>query len=166
MKRFTQAVEIALRSGNWYGALSLALTLPDVCGRLETPNEGVGKRYMKWFKTYVQPKYTSQDGHVFLAGDDCYALRCSYLHEGSGDIVGQKARKALDKFHFISPPTNGSSFHILQSDTALMLQIDKFCEDIIEGVGAWEAEVAENRVVEQQKNSLLEIRDVTAGFSF
>ena len=33
MKRFTNSIIIALQVENWYGALTLALTLPDICGR-------------------------------------------------------------------------------------------------------------------------------------
>ena len=33
--------------------------------------------------------------HVFLHGEDCYALRCAVLHEGADDIVTQRARVAL-----------------------------------------------------------------------
>lgn len=169
MRRFTDAVENALQVENWYGALAIALTLPDLCGRLETPNEGVGKRYTRWFEVYVQPEYTASPGmgaHVFLSGADCYALRCSYLHEGSGDIMGQRARKALERFHFISPPKNGSSFHIVQTDAVLLLQTDIFCRDMIKGVEAWEQAVITNGVVSQQKQALLQIHEVSNGFSF
>jgi hypothetical protein len=36
MKRFTDAGRRALRDNNLYAALSLALTIPDICGSLET----------------------------------------------------------------------------------------------------------------------------------
>lgn len=32
MKRFTDSIRNALSNKDWYGALSTALTLPDVCG--------------------------------------------------------------------------------------------------------------------------------------
>lgn len=45
------------------------------------------KRYADWFDKYVGHRYKSkigahQEEHTFLTGNDCYALRCSYLHEG------------------------------------------------------------------------------------
>ena len=168
LKRFTDAVERALQAGNWYGALSIALTLPDVCGRLETPSDGVGKRYIRWFEKYVQAKYTRDfmgEIHIFLSGSDCYALRCSYLHEGSGDVSGQRARQALDRFHFTSPPAVGGSIHRVQNGRALMLQVDEFCRDIVEGVVSWEKAVVTNPCVLQRKTALLVIHDSTSGVS-
>lgn len=103
--------------------------------------------------------------HIFLSSDDCYALRCSYLHEGSGDITGQKARKVLERFHFIEPPRNGGTFHRIQSKNVLLLQIDLFCQDMIDGVTAWERTVWANGTVFQQKLALLKIHDVSGGFT-
>ncbi len=37
MKRITDSIRKSVKSQDWYGALSTALTLPDVCGRLESP---------------------------------------------------------------------------------------------------------------------------------
>lgn len=169
MNRFTFAVANALDAENWYGALMIALTIPDVCGRLETPNDGVGKRYIRWYERFMQHKYAMNQqmgGHVFLGGADCYALRCSYLHEGSGDITGQRARSALERFHFISPPGQGNSFHNIQSGNVLLLQTDIFCRDMIDGVKQWERTIMENPVVAKQKLALLQIHDVSGGFTF
>lgn len=35
---FTNAVKNSLEQENWYSALTLALTLPDICGKLENPD--------------------------------------------------------------------------------------------------------------------------------
>jgi hypothetical protein len=93
----------AVESGAYISALSLALTIPDVCGlrRYHDVNgigNNVGKRYAKWFDEYVAiwdyrepPRETgfSQDidkptlVSTYFTGSDCYRLRCSYLHEAS-----------------------------------------------------------------------------------
>ena len=41
MERFTNAVIKSLATENWYSALSLALTLPDICGKVEQPEAGL-----------------------------------------------------------------------------------------------------------------------------
>ena len=41
---FIDAVRDALAQKNWYAALALALTLPDICGDLQKPKRGVGAR--------------------------------------------------------------------------------------------------------------------------
>lgn len=82
MDRFLRSLEKAIENKNWYAALFLGLALPDICGKVENPNENVGPRYRAWFKKYVEPKYTAQVGiptggnpHIFLSAHDCYALR-------------------------------------------------------------------------------------------
>jgi len=85
MNRFTNSIEKSLENENWYAALSLALTLPDICANVSSPATGSKVRYVSWFNQYMLSKYTRQVGadkseHVFLCGEDCYALRCALLH--------------------------------------------------------------------------------------
>jgi hypothetical protein len=173
MKRFTESLRSSVANGDWYVALSTALTLPDVCGRLIDPAISSGKRYPTWFKQWMEPGYTSVlpeiGEHVFLRGEDCYALRCSYLHEGGGDITNQKARKALDKFHFIVPPGRGNSVHRNQLnnlDNTLQLQVDLFCLEIADAVDAWAESVAGNCEIQSRMSSLLVIHDSVPGINY
>ena len=170
MERFTNSIRTALNANDWYGALITALTLPDICGRIETPNEGSNRRYARWFSEWVEPSYTMEVAgvkHVFLSGNDCYALRCSLLHEGGENIEEQRAREALDNFHFIMPPPNGNSFHKIQSNQSLLLQVDIFCNDVADSVDRWTAsENANDPEVIQRMEGLLKIRDVSNGIQF
>jgi hypothetical protein len=126
MDEFVEAIDLSIAASNWYGALFIALSLPDICGRIDSPSETSSKRrYAAWFEKYVQPKYTRSVGAereetVFLCGNDCYALRCAYLHEGSDDISAQLAKTAVEKFHFIGAPT-GCVIHCNMIDTKLQL---------------------------------------------
>ncbi len=141
MKEFIEAVRKALKDKNWYGALFISLTLPDICGKVENPNLLSEKRYKDWFSKYMSAKYVHGD-RIFLSSDDCYALRCALLHEGSDDITGQKSRKTLEKFLFMTP---GSHCDYMQDNyvngqrvkTSLQLRVDKFCEDICDSVEQW-----------------------------
>lgn len=163
MERFTKSLRSSVAHGDWYVALSTALTLPDVCGRLIDPTVPSGKRYPAWFKEWMEPLYTSTlpriGLHVFLTGEDCYALRCSYLHEGGGDITQQRARKALDDFHFILPPGHNSSIHRNQMGKTLQLQVDEFCLEIAGAVDAWSASVAGDQDIQARMSSLLMIHN-------
>lgn len=161
MHRFVQAVRDAVATDNWYGALALALTLPDICARMENPIESSRSRYVQWFDRYMAHRYRSNIGpcrqsHVFLSGDDCYALRCSYLHEGSDDITSQRVRAVLDRFHFTAPEP-GSYVHRNQTDSVLQLQIDVFCKDICESVDQWSAEIVSQPEVAERLRGLLEV---------
>lgn len=167
MKRFTDAVRQAVAQENWYAALATALTLPDVCAKLESPNEGSKSRYVKWYERFVQEEYTHWIGHnrvkhVFLSGADCYALRCSYLHEGGGNIENQPSREALNRFHFITPPGRGSIIHCNQNGTVLQLQVDIFCNDIAAAVDRWAAAESNNAEIQMRIGGLLAVHSGSA----
>lgn len=168
MRRFTSSIRLALAAGDWYGALSTALTLPDICGRLESPNARTGERYVNWYRQWMQPRYTIRGGgvrpdDVMLSGDDCYALRCSYIHEGGGNVLLPRGERVLEGFRFITPPQDGNVIHMNQLDGALQLQVDLFCSDVAESVEAWANFVATNAEVQARMAGLLEIFDSARG---
>ncbi|HAS6135950.1 TPA: hypothetical protein I7230_22880 [Vibrio vulnificus] len=170
MKRFTDSIRKSVENEDWYGALITALTLPDVCGKLIEPTEHSKSRYVAWFKDWLQPSYTSHIGadrteHTFLHGEDCYALRCSFLHEGGSNIETQRAQKALEDFYFITPPTNGS-VHCNQFNNKLQLQVDTFCLQVADAVDKWAASVDQDLDVQQRMASLLIIHNSQDGVCF
>ncbi|EPZ5432205.1 TPA: hypothetical protein ACPVW8_004591, partial [Vibrio parahaemolyticus] len=170
MKRFTDSIRRSVKSQDWYGALSTALTLPDVCGRLESPEQGSKARYVSWFQVWMQPLYTRKIGvdrqeHTFLYGEDCYALRCSYLHEGGSNIEEQRAKKALENFHFITP-INGMHVHCNQVNNTLQLQVDVFCLQIADAVDLWSESVKSNSEVQARLSNLLTIHNSENGIRF
>lgn len=158
MERFTNSLRSSVKHQDWYVALSSALTLPDVCGRLIDPTQTSTKRYPQWFDRWVAPSYLN-----FLSGADCYALRCSYLHEGGTDITNQRARDALDDFHFIVPPGNGCSIHCNWINNKLQLQVDIFCLDIASAVDDWALSVKDNHEVQERMRSLIRIYKLGTG---
>lgn len=170
MERFTKSLRSSVAHQDWYVALATALTLPDVCGRLINPKLGSGARYAAWFDGWIAPGYVHQlpkiGFHCFLTGDDCYALRCSYLHEGGSDISQQKARKALDDFHFIVPPGNGNTVHRNRINNTLQLQVDKFCIEIADAVDKWAASVADKKDIQERMKSLLMIHNHVPGIQY
>lgn len=97
MDRFIDAIHTSLATQNWYAALYLSLTLPDICARLESNNRKTNRnKFVAWFDKYLASKYRAQIGadremHVFLSGNDCYALRCAMLHEGESNIAYNNA---------------------------------------------------------------------------
>ena len=161
MERFTKSLRSSVKHQDWYVALSSALTLPDVCGRLIDPKKHSGPRYKEWFDQWMAPSYTATlpgiGSHCFLSGGDCYALRCSYLHNGGTDITQQRARNALDDFHFIVPPGNGCSIHCNRINNKLQLQVDIFCLDVADAVDRWALSVKDNHEIQQRMRSLIAI---------
>jgi len=171
MKHLVAAVRKGIVERNWYASLGLGLAMPDICGFLETPLSGSQTRYIAWCDRFLVPRYTRRVGaneieHVFLHGEDCYALRCAFLHEGTDEILRQRARRALESFVFIAPPSEGGSVHCNQSNARLQLQVDRFCEDLCEGVEAWGGAVACDAEVESRMNELLAIHELHLGVTF
>lgn len=161
MDNFTRAVKEALVSKNWYAALVVSLTLPDICGKLEYPFKKSGPRYSEWFRDWVEPAYTKQIGaenkaHTFLSGSDCYALRCSLLHQGEVDISQQRAQEVVQRFHFIAP-NESLSVHCNSQGTRLILQVDQFCYDICNGVERWLDSVVDDNEIRKRINQLISI---------
>lgn len=76
----------AFEAGAFLSALSMALSIPDICGARAFPDEkSGGKRYAKWFDEYVVRDYINEpnaQSRYYFDGDDCYQLRCVFLHEG------------------------------------------------------------------------------------
>lgn len=163
MQDFIEAIDKSAENDNWYGALFIALSLPDICGKIEYPEENSSqRRYAAWFEKYVQPNYTHNVGAeeevtVFLSGNDCYALRCAYLHEGGYDITGQRAREVVEKFHFIVAPP-GFTIHCNTINAKLQLQIDIFCDDIKQGVLSWLEDIKDDEKKSGANEELLKIQ--------
>lgn len=159
MNRFITAIKAALSTENYYAALLMAITIPDICGNLENPEKKSQERYVEWFNRYMVDKYTVMVGggsYVFLSGEDCYALRCSFIHEGVDNIMTQRARKALTSFIFVKPGRN--IIHRNQCDDKLQLQVDMFCLEICQAVEQWVKEVVNsNQAVQKRCQELLTI---------
>lgn len=158
MEHFVVAIEKAVSEKNWYAALALALTMPDICGRLQDPKQKSQSRYEAWYDRYLLPTYQRPMGplgtlHTFLCASDCYALRCAFLHEGDFDIEDQRAQKALTRFHFMAPPKSGS-MHRNQFDNVLQLQVDEFCREVCAGVRQWSLDVAADPCLQERIQKL------------
>ena len=172
MKNLTESLKNSLDNENWYAALFIALSLPDICGKIDNPEEkGSKKRYVAWFEKYIEPKYkydslqestredvlgvtkgqilgtlpdSQENPEILLTGSDCYALRCAFLHEGNEDISGQTAQERINSFQFITPDSYHDAsmrwdFHCNMdaNRNILQLQVDIFCQDILDGVKDW-----------------------------
>jgi hypothetical protein len=161
MKRILDSIKKSLENENWYSSLVMALIVPDICGKLEDDNKRSSKRYPEWFEKYLGNKYTN-----FLSGNDCYALRCSFLHEGSGDTEKQKAKEVLDHIVFI--PRGGHCnmlsdcyFGDSKYDGKSILQLStfQFCQDIIDATNKWLNDVRDNETIQKNITELLDIRE-------
>jgi len=153
MKQFVEAVRYAVKGENWFGALFMALALPDICGAIETPEASNKERYTRWFRQYLRKKYHDD----FFTADDCYYFRCACLHQGVA--LDRKARTSYEgAIHFITP-RRGVTVHLNKHGNALQMQIDVFCNDICEAVEEWLATVLEDETMNGRIEELLKIHE-------
>lgn len=160
MRHWVDAVDRALADRNWYAALCVAVTLPDICGRLVDPSVKSSKvRYTRWLETYViAPLYAGTDTkgayRRLLSERDVYALRCALLHEGRDDISEQSARESLDAFILTYPISTSHAdepvTYFLEDGKRLQLRVDHLCRDICAGVLEWLEEVRDIAAIQQR----------------
>ena len=174
MNHFINALETSIQTENWYSVLFISLSLPDICGKIDEPNEKSSKKRMiNWFNKYLKSVYTRKIGadqteYTFLSGADFYALRCAYLHEGSDEITGQKAQETLENFKFIQPSSNNFSMHMNVMNKTLQLQVSEFGKEILAALRQWTEDNKDDQVKQEQISKLLNIQilDLSKGFSF
>ena len=103
---YVNDIQNALKNHCYFSALSLALTLPDICGMAEYPSSPVTDRYIKWFDKYIGES-VSRSEHTespYLSGEMVYNLRNTYLHQGSPNVISSKVREErnqIDKFMLV-----------------------------------------------------------------
>lgn len=163
MRQFIDGTRHAVTASSWYAALSLALTIPDIAGWVETPGQRNSQvRYARWFDANVKQAYTAwfPEPHEFLSGDDCYALRCAYLHQGEFDTTAQRAHDVLERFRFVASQERGVSFHKNQRGALLQLEVRDFCLDMADAAERWIPTVTD-REAQQRLAGLATIELVT-----
>lgn len=103
---YTTNIKQSLKNKCYFSALALALTLPDMCGMAEFPNEtSVAKRYIEWYDNFIG-HYMKNDDEIeknnpWLSGEVIYNLRNTFLHQGSPNVIGSKVKETsnqLDDF--------------------------------------------------------------------
>lgn len=146
MNNFIQSLNHSLATENWYAAITLALTLPDICASIDRPGQKISReRYAEWFDKYVGDRYimnVNDRKHIFMNGDDLYSLRCAVLHQGISKIDTPKENNRV-KGKFIFHHSKVVTMHKLchPESRSILIEIKIFCEDIIFGVSKWNSEV-------------------------
>lgn len=103
---YVNDIRCSLENKCYFSALSLALTLPDICGMAEFPNKSVAERYIEWYDKYLGAymKCGKDDlggNNPWLSGEIIYNLRNTYLHQGNPGVASDKVKEEvnqLDKF--------------------------------------------------------------------
>ena len=96
MEKKIDEIKQCLNLKLYNSALTLTLTLPSICARVEYDNATNGDKamYINWFNKYAKDKFTFEAVRIpgdnlvqfnTIDGDTCYKLRCAVLHAGNYD---------------------------------------------------------------------------------
>ena len=100
---YVDDIRRSLKNKCYFSALSLALTMPDICGMAEFPNKQVGERYVEWYDKYIGDymAYGKDDlggNNPWLSGEVVYNLRNTFLHQGNPGIESDKVKEEVNRF--------------------------------------------------------------------
>jgi hypothetical protein len=142
MEFLLKDIENALKSRLYFIALQSTLTLPDICGALESDSRDVGKRYKKWYDANMK-------GKSILKAEDCYAFRNGILHRA----YAKNANLGYERVLFVHPD---NSF-ILTVDNSILnnavcIDLLAFCKNMIEAVRIWEIKMRDSNNANFIKN--------------
>lgn len=112
VNRIIEEIQKSLKQENYLAALTMALTLPDICGKAAEPSLGTGARYKKWYKYNVVLHEKTSDPHEadmpycgadmpYLSEEVIYQLRNSMLHQGNPNVDAKSIREErckIDEF--------------------------------------------------------------------
>lgn len=112
VNRIIEEIQKSLKQENYLAALTMALTLPDICGKAAEPSLGTGARYKKWYKDNVVLHEKTSDPHEadmpycgadmpYLSEEVIYQLRNSMLHQGNPNVDAKSIREEqckIDQF--------------------------------------------------------------------
>lgn len=114
---YVNDIKCSLENKCYFAALSLALTLPDICGMAEFPSKSVAERYIEWYDKYLgvymnQGNDYSERPDPWLSGEIIYNLRNTYLHQGNPGIVSDKVKEEVNQLDvFTLMLGDGTVFH-------------------------------------------------------
>lgn len=113
IEKTVKEIRAALDNRLYFIALMSALTLPDICGKAEYPDEkSTGNRYKKWINKYVNSREVGKYEYSAIRGleaDIIYKLRCNLLHQGTPNVEEDIAE--VDYFELVRVnPKDGRQF--------------------------------------------------------
>ena len=152
MEDIVRAIKENLQTKNYYSALFITLTIPSICGALESDDgEDNRSKYKDWYDRYITG--------LQLKGDDCYKLRCSILHQGTTSHKSSSFSRVL----FTFPNPSRTIYHNNVVNGALNLDILLFCNQFLGAIEKWYEHVKD--MSNYKKNTEKTIRTYPIGLA-
>ena len=145
----------ALAARFYYPALSVALTLPDICAGLQLDRSIFvkEKHYVSFVDSYSSPRELGVDGQ------QCYRLRGGLIHRGNAR--GHAYFEA--DYVVFTVPESGSPIHALTMDaadgtSAVMIDLPMFCAAMEVAVRRWFETNQSDQNISKNARELLSFR--------
>ncbi len=149
METILSEIERALAARLYYLAIAMALTVPDICAALESPNgETTGAKYKAWYNANLADKYPR------ITDADCYSLRCGVLHQGRCGHPNMQYARII----FTVPNAQNNVFHNNIMNDALNLDTVIFCRDVVSSARTWFVQRANDPAVQTNLPNLMQLR--------
>ena len=151
-------IRTALDAQLYNCALALALTLPDICAKVEyhnRPNWRKGKKYQEWFDNYAKQKFTYRTTRVpsnetiyvtTMDGETCWALRCAVLHAGNYNV---SSKSKYEKIGIHAHRADGLCFeHEVVDGKRIEVDVTLFCRNICVAAETYYQSIKDKRLFE------------------
>lgn len=135
MRDLLDQIYAAVTSGHHYLSLFPTLTLPGICGAMESENGwDTRDKYVAWFDRWAASKFPhpTEAGSGFN-GVDCYSLRCSLLHQGTTEQTKSRYQRII----FTEPNPDCRVSHMCLMGDMLNMDITIFSVNVINSVATW-----------------------------
>lgn len=111
IEHLVNEIERCLKNDLQITALTMALTLPDTCGKVYHPQASVSNRYTSWYDDHILAPKSELIGDTskrfLISGNVVYKLRCAMLHESNPTVVGTEEN--ITHFSLIWRPASSCS---------------------------------------------------------
>ena len=155
MEQLLNEIRIAMDNKLYFVALQAALTIPDICGAIESDNGiATGEKYCRWYDKYAKHRI----GHFAMA-EDIYLFRCSLLHQGTSIPSPRGKQKATySKIIFAAPYSDSLTIHNCVNMEVLSIDIEIFCNGLIEAAEDWKSDMKKENNANYNNNVVKTIR--------
>ncbi|MDI7862550.1 hypothetical protein MRS76_11315 [Rhizobiaceae bacterium n13] len=145
--RLLNEIKLAASHGMPFLAITMTLTLPDLCVSLSAKDGRTSaEEYKKWCTSYLP-----EDKFKYLTVDDIYSMRCGVIHNGRfGDL-----KHNVGRIIFTLPPTN---MQACISNDAYLYNVVEFCGYFADAVYRWHEANKTAATVQENLSRLMQYR--------
>lgn len=141
MQYYFDQVRLAAKTKLYFLALAGALVIPDMCSGMETSDGRTnGVLYKAWVDEHLSSLFSvGPTQSPSFSGEDCWGLRCSFLHQGR--LTPHQG--SYSKIIFVEPGASSNIFHNNVINDALNIDVPIFVSTMVDAAEKWLASAQE-----------------------